>query len=155
MPDAPPDYSTQYAPQSSYSQYNPQYAQPAPVVAQPSNVNVVVTQQPKTVNFVEPKNYPLPRDWNSGLCGCFDDMLDCLLTTFCTPCKLCVAANDMGESVCIVCCMPDPLLPMRTKVRLMYGIQGSICDDCLVTTCCPLCAQCQIQRQLKTPVQLP
>ena len=98
MPDAPPDYSVQYAanpqPSSGYGyNTNPQYGQPTAAPQQRQNVNVVVNQPAvKQVNFVDPRNYPLPRDWNSGLCGCFDDMLDCCLTYFFWPCKLCMVS---------------------------------------------------------------
>ena len=94
MADAPPDYSVRYAPnQEPSSGYgyntNPQYGQPTAAPQQTQNVNVVVSQPAvKQVKFVDPRNYPLPRDWNSGLCDCFDDMVDCCCTTWCTSCKL-------------------------------------------------------------------
>ncbi|XP_063711302.1 placenta-specific gene 8 protein-like [Symsagittifera roscoffensis] len=167
--DAPPQYAS--APPGTYAQtsqplayhqpyahqpqqqYAPQQQQQAYV--QPSNVNVVVQQPTPQKIYVEARNYPLPRSWKSGLFGCFDDCGNCLLTWFCGPCMLCSAASRMGESMCIVCFTPHPLSAMRTKTRMMYGIHGSLCDDCCVATFCYPCAQCQMQHQLSHMVELP
>ena len=88
--DPPPQYGHQGMPQNTYDMNaytNAGYA------ASPQQVNVVV-QQPTAAQkiYVEPKNYPLPRSWKSGLCGCFDDIGNCLLTACFGPCMLCVVS---------------------------------------------------------------
>jgi Cys-rich protein (TIGR01571 family) len=37
---------------------------------------------------------------------------------------------------------------MRTKIRLMLGIRGSICNDCINATFCGPCVVCQMKREL-------
>ncbi len=73
-------------PASHHYQYQPVPQQPIP----PQQINVVLQQpQPKPKIFVEPANFPLPRAWSSEVCGCCDDVGNCLLTCFCGPCMLC------------------------------------------------------------------
>uniref|UniRef100_A0ABI7Y4T7 Placenta associated 8 n=1 Tax=Felis catus TaxID=9685 RepID=A0ABI7Y4T7_FELCA len=68
----------------------------------------------------------------NGLCG-----------TFCFMCLACQVAADMNE-----CCLCGTSVAMRTLYRTRYGISGSICDDYLVTHCCPQCSLCQIKRDI-------
>jgi len=111
-----------------------------------TTVTVITTQ-------VESKG-PMPlwqgdKEWTSGLCSCFDDCGICLCGWFCTPCYGCCLASKLGE----YCCVPywTGFVPLRQKVRMMRGIRGSICGDCLVS-CCPCtvpCTLCQMAREMK------
>ncbi|XP_062593002.1 cornifelin homolog B-like [Saccostrea cucullata] len=88
------------------------------------------------------------RDWNSGLCGCFEDMTSCCAVFWCMPCYTCYLANKLGES----CCLPlaigsHSLIPLRTKVRVENNIIGSICEDCCMVYWCPACVMCQLSRE--------
>uniref|UniRef100_A0A3Q1M2C0 Placenta associated 8 B n=2 Tax=Bos TaxID=9903 RepID=A0A3Q1M2C0_BOVIN len=67
----------------------------------------------------------------------------CLCGTFCFTCLACQVASDMNE-----CCLCGTSVAMRTLYRTRYGIPGSICDDFMVTHCCPLCSLCQIKRDI-------
>ncbi|KAK7091619.1 hypothetical protein V1264_009278 [Littorina saxatilis] len=123
------------------------YYQPPPLMQQPmyqshSNTTVVVTQQqaPRVVS---------PRVWTSGLCGCFDDFGMCLCVVCCCSCASVWARTDTGENSCTPTCVPNWLTALRAKVRTQLGIQGSICNDCLVDTFCHCCALCQLKREVK------
>ncbi|XP_053123467.1 uncharacterized protein LOC128332772 isoform X4 [Hemicordylus capensis] len=73
---------------------------------------------------------------NQSLCATF---IPCILA--------CHVAEEAGESCCLPC-LPGSLIALRTDVRARYHIQGSICEDWVVMTCCPLCGLCQLSRQL-------
>ncbi|XP_041360696.1 cornifelin homolog B-like [Gigantopelta aegis] len=89
------------------------------------------------------------RLWSSGTFGCFSDMGSCLIGTLCPVILAMRIAGDMGESSCVPCCVPASTIVMRTKTRMMFNIQGSIMDDCLITHfCCP-CVICQMARELE------
>ncbi|KAL2780535.1 placenta-specific gene 8 protein, partial [Daubentonia madagascariensis] len=66
-----------------------------------------------------------------------------LCGTFCFLCLGCQVAADMNE-----CCLCGTSVAMRTLYRTRYGIPGSICDDFMVTLCCPHCSLCQIKRDI-------
>ncbi|XP_075241413.1 cornifelin homolog A-like [Convolutriloba macropyga] len=106
-----------------------------------------ITTQPKAE--IGPKDYPLPNDWNVGLFNCCDDMKICCLTTFCGLCYGCMMASKLDENPMIVCCVPQWLIPVRVKTRMMYGINGNICTDCLAVNFCGPCVMCQVANQLK------
>lgn len=86
------------------------------------------------------------RDWHSGLCACGEDCKTCCFVAFCPLCYGALLSNRLGECCCTMHC--TGITPMRTKVRLMLGIKGTICNDCLVGTACSLCAMCQMGREL-------
>jgi len=112
-----------------------------PVVQQPgSNTTIVINQQVVQRQL---------KDWSSGLCACFDDMSICLCVTFCGLCAACRLADDLGEHMCIGLCVPNWLNVVRTKLRTQLGIQGTICNDCCMSTYCGLCTMCQVMREVK------
>ncbi|KAK2148372.1 hypothetical protein LSH36_501g08043 [Paralvinella palmiformis] len=88
------------------------------------------------------------RDWKADLLGCFDDCKTTLCGLCCPLCLASRVSQRVGEHLCVPCCVPGGLIAIRTKMRLMLGIQGSICNDCLALSCCTLCALCQMQREL-------
>ncbi|KAJ0000034.1 hypothetical protein NQD34_011876 [Periophthalmus magnuspinnatus] len=78
-------------------------------------------------------------DWNSNVCDCCEDcgICMCLCATF-IPCILgCKVAQDNGDSCCIPF-LPGAMIALRTSVRSRYHISGSVCDDWVVMSCCPL-----------------
>ncbi|KAI5933231.1 Placenta-specific gene 8 protein [Manis javanica] len=93
----------------------------------PSQSPVVVVTQPMSGSMPQTSN------WQTGMCDCFSDCGVCLCGTFCFLCLACQVAADMNE-----CCLCGTSVAMRTLYRTRYGIPGSICDDFLVTNCCPL-----------------
>ncbi|KAH3728708.1 placenta-specific gene 8 protein-like [Dreissena polymorpha] len=88
------------------------------------------------------------RDWNSGLFGCCSDCKSLLLTYCCLPCAICTVASKVGECMCMPYFVPGGLLALRTRIRTLGGIKGSICMDSIALTCCPLCTLCQMQSEL-------
>ncbi|KXJ15085.1 cornifelin homolog [Exaiptasia diaphana] len=129
----PPGYPDQGYPQQGYP---PQY----PAGQTTTTTNVVVVQQP---------TFPQQRNWNSGMCACFDDCGSCCLGLMC-PCFLLIDVSQrMGEGCCFPCCCPGALLGLRIKLRTEQNIQGSLMDDYCVTQCCATCVLCQLARELK------
>ncbi|KAK7091160.1 cornifelin homolog [Littorina saxatilis] len=117
-----------------------------PVQQQPSSHNTTVVVNQTTVNQRQ-------KSWTQGLFGCFDDCMICLCVTFCPLCASCQMAQDMGEFMCLACCVPNWMTAARTKIRMQRNIQGSICDDCCVTAFCGSCAMCQMWREVKVAKQ--
>ncbi|GFO04015.1 placenta-specific 8 [Plakobranchus ocellatus] len=89
------------------------------------------------------------RDWYTGVFDCRDDWGICLCATFCGLCFLCRLSSDMNESIWLSCCVPSPVLVLRTKWRTQNNIEGDICEDCLMTTCFGHCVACQLAREVK------
>lgn len=71
------------------------------------------------------------------------------------------ASKDCGSLTCMMCNIAArlgdpqylPFVPctgpaIRFKVRILGGISGTICNDCLVTTFCWPCAVCQMHREM-------
>ncbi|XP_031553782.1 placenta-specific gene 8 protein-like [Actinia tenebrosa] len=120
-----------------------QQGQMAPMHSQTtSNTNVVmINQQPVTARAA-------PREWSTGLCGCFDDCGTCWYSVFCHKNVLCEISQRLGEGRCFVCCCPFPLLSLRIKFRAQQNIKGSLCNDHLTVQYCYLCALCQLAREI-------
>merc|ERR1712002_878540 len=136
----PPPYTTQ--PMSAgYPAQSPFVPPPSHGQQTASNVTVVMTQPGPSVRG--------PRDWNSGVCSCCDDFGICCFGTWCGICLACQVSTDMGESMCVPCCVPGWLIALRLKMRVQEKIPGSLLDDCCVTMCCGACVLCQLAREVK------
>ena len=70
-----------------------------------------------------------------------------LCAIFCTPCYVCILADEMNESKWSLCC--GNLVAFRTKIRTERKIEGSICYDSIALGLCGLCALCQMRREVK------
>ncbi|CAB4030965.1 Hypothetical predicted protein [Paramuricea clavata] len=103
-----------------------------------SQVTTVVTSQPGAA----------PRDWASGVFGCFEDIKSCLFGLCCPCCFMISLSQRMGEGCCFPICCPGALLAMRVKLRAENGIQGSMCNDALCVNFCSPCVSCQLAREL-------
>ncbi|GFS05194.1 placenta-specific gene 8 protein [Elysia marginata] len=131
--------------QGYYSNYGSPYGPPV-VSAQPAAYQTpVIVQQPGPGGPGGPQ-----RDWDSGIFDCFEDFGICLCGTFCGLCLLCQVSSDMGESVCVPCCVSNPLGVLRVKWRTQHNIQGSVMGDCVDICCCGYCVLCQLAREVKT-----
>jgi Cys-rich protein (TIGR01571 family) len=86
------------------------------------------------------------RDWHSTLGSCCDDTKSCLCGAFCLPCYMSLLSKRLGECCCAM--WASGVTPMRTKVRMMLGIQGTVCRDFIASTFCPWCVACQMGREL-------
>ncbi|XP_063042970.1 cornifelin homolog B-like [Engraulis encrasicolus] len=92
--------------------------------------------------------------WSTGLFDCTEDMGDCCFATCCLPIFACKTAGAAGVCVCLpvldcVGCLTPGSLAMRAAVRERYGIQGSLCSDCVYGCCCYPFSWCQISREIK------
>lgn len=150
MPPNLPYCQTQYwdpAGQASQRQYDQQYH----MIHHPqqAQTTVIVTQPTPAVQndrIIGARDGH--RGWNSGLLSCCDDVGKCMWVMCCTSCVLADISNRLGECCCVTCCVPMGLVAVRTRLRTLGGIRGSICMDYLATECCQLCVLCQLQREM-------
>ncbi|OWF45906.1 cornifelin homolog B-like [Mizuhopecten yessoensis] len=117
-----------------------------PITEQPANI--IVTNQPTKSNELVVTGPVGQRVWSSGLFECFDDIVLAVLTCFFMPCMECYVANRMGECFIMPYCVCGGTLAMRTKLRIMGGIHGSIMNDAFILQYCAPCAVCQMSREL-------
>ncbi|XP_034033772.1 cornifelin homolog B-like [Thalassophryne amazonica] len=110
-----------------------------------------VIQQPEPVMDAQYSN-----NWETGICGCCSDMTECCFAFWCFPCAACRISKQYGECLCLplldIFCggMIHPInLSMRVAMRQRYGIQGTMCRDCVYTTFCGPCTWCQMAREMK------
>eukprot|EP00064_Thunnus_orientalis_P021739 superscaffoldBa00006808_g21907 len=73
---------------------------------------------------------------------------------WCFPCFACKTSRELGECLCLPMldvfgCIPPITMSMRVSVRHRYGIQGSLCNDCVCSTFCLYCVWCQMSREMK------
>ncbi|XP_061566413.1 cornifelin homolog [Cololabis saira] len=92
--------------------------------------------------------------WTSGICDCFQDPRHCCFAFWCYPCFTCITAREAGECLCLPLLDGFGIIPpittaMRVSVRQRYGIEGSICNDCVHACCCGPCTWCQVSREFR------
>jgi Cys-rich protein (TIGR01571 family) len=88
------------------------------------------------------------RNWSSELCSCFDDMVSCMLVTFCPTFFMFYMYSKYDEFMCAPLCLPVSVALLRGKHRHRHGIHGSICNDVCTDIWCSLCAICQLKRDM-------
>ncbi|XP_067257160.1 cornifelin homolog B-like [Chanodichthys erythropterus] len=108
----------------------------------------IVIQQPKPLILAPGSDH-----WSTSICEC-DNLNDCCFAFWCCPCFACITARDHGECLCLPLLDSFGLIPpitmaMRVSVRRTYGIEDSICNDCVLSFCCGPCSYCQIRREMK------
>ncbi|XP_039514318.1 plac8 onzin related protein 5 isoform X2 [Pimephales promelas] len=114
----------------------------------------MTSQQPKAFVMSHTSN-----QWSSGICDCTEDIPECCFSFWCFPCFACMTARKHGECLCLPLldgfggCVPPITLAMRVSVRTRYGIQDSICKDCVYSTFCGICSWCQISREINVREQ--
>ncbi|KAJ9140710.1 hypothetical protein P3X46_031322 [Hevea brasiliensis] len=119
--------------------------------------------QPKTASpppsFV--KKFP-EGQWTSGLCDCFDDPSNCLITC-CCPCitfgqiaeiidkgnTSCGLAGLLYYATASIGCGWLYACTYRSKLRGLFSLPEAPCADWLVHCCCCACSLCQEYRELK------
>jgi len=147
----PPPYQNNYqAPQPVIM------AQPQPMIinnaAPPQNTcttnTIVLGDMGKTKSklVLIPMEKLQHRNWGTGLFGCLMDVTSCFCGMFMLPCLACRVANRMGECALVPFC--GGVVAMRTKLRTMGGIKGSIHSDCINSFCCYACVMCQMEREI-------
>uniref|UniRef100_A0A672PKQ0 Plac8 onzin related protein 5 n=1 Tax=Sinocyclocheilus grahami TaxID=75366 RepID=A0A672PKQ0_SINGR len=111
------------------------------------SVSVMTSHQPRPFVMAHTSN-----QWSSGICDCCQNVPECewALLSFCY--------TKHGECLCLPLldgfgCIPPITMAMRVSVRNRYGIQGTICNDCLYSTFCGVCAWCQMSREMNVHEQ--
>ncbi|XP_004079697.1 cornifelin homolog A [Oryzias latipes] len=110
-----------------------------------------------TVKTTQPRPYittSTSNEWSSGICDCFDDLRSCCFAFWCFPCFACITSKKAGECLCLPLldgfgCIPPITTAMRVSIRKQYGIEGTICRDCVFSFFCGPCSWCQISREMK------
>ncbi|XP_077597012.1 cornifelin homolog B-like [Stigmatopora nigra] len=111
----------------------------------------MVVRQPAPVMVHQESN-----QWGSGICDCCDDVPMCCFACWCCPCFMCMTTKKYGECLCLplVDCLVSPIvhpvtMTTRYSMRQLYGIRGSMSNDCLLSTFCVSCVWCQMAREMK------
>ncbi|XP_070980161.1 cornifelin-like [Oncorhynchus clarkii lewisi] len=107
--------------------------------------NPVITHQPGAGSY---GTNVQTGEWSTGLCSCCSDILVCAVGFICPLALSCYTANKYGENACLAC-VPGGMTAMRTHMRLTYGIQGTICNDALMTCCCGFFEMCRMAREIR------
>ncbi|KAI0230664.1 Placenta-specific gene 8 protein [Lamellibrachia satsuma] len=105
------------------------------------STNIVVVQQPMAGDAPQQL-----REWNSGVFGCCSDCGSCICGLLCLPCLVCNVSSRLNEHCLAGYCS---LVALRTKLRLMGGIQGGVCNDGICVALFGSCVVCQMDRELK------
>ncbi|XP_041840608.1 cornifelin homolog B-like [Melanotaenia boesemani] len=97
----------------------------------------------------------ISNQWTSGICDCCEDVRKCCFAFWCFPCFACITAREAGECLCLPLldtfgCIPPITTALRVSIRQRYGIEGTICNDCVYSFFCGPCTWCQISREIKT-----
>ncbi|UJR31891.1 hypothetical protein I4U23_019365 [Adineta vaga] len=87
------------------------------------------------------------REWKQTLFNCCASKKTCCLVCWCCPCKSYTMYSRAGEN-CLAWCWPMTLWSLRTKIRTLFRLRGSICGDCAAVHCCACCAIVQMNREL-------
>jgi len=85
--------------------------------------------------------------WTQNLHNCCEDTYTCCVVCWCCPCSFYNIFKRADED-CLACCWPMTLWSLRTKIRTLFRIRGSVCGDCLAVYCCSCCAIIQMRREL-------
>ncbi|XP_061185595.1 PLAC8-like protein 1 [Saccostrea echinata] len=112
--------------------------------------NVVVVQQPMAVNnnSLMVTGINGHREWTTGLCEC-DDKRKCLVGCCCVLCSLCSLARRTGECPLMAYYVLGGLTLLRSRIRTIGGIKGTVSNDNMIMKwCCP-CGVLQMERELE------
>ncbi|CAB1351590.1 unnamed protein product [Coregonus sp. 'balchen'] len=101
--------------------------------------NKMVIQQPN--QFVQAIT---SNRWSSNICDCTQDMSSCCFAFWCFPCFSCITAREAGECLCLPLLdsfgvIPPATMSMRVGMRQRYGIEGTMCNDCVYSFFCGPC----------------
>ncbi|KAG2715543.1 hypothetical protein I3760_03G083400 [Carya illinoinensis] len=105
---------------------------------------------------------PHEGQWSSGLCDCFEDPSNCLITC-CCPCITVgriVEIVDRGTTSCLIGGLISYAMgsvgcgwlyacTYRSKLRGLFSLPEAPCADWLVHCCCCACSLCQEYRELQ------
>uniref|UniRef100_A0A3Q3K167 Plac8 onzin related protein 2 n=1 Tax=Monopterus albus TaxID=43700 RepID=A0A3Q3K167_MONAL len=100
--------------------------------------------------------------WSSGLCDCCESASTCKNQyAYCNRQRnrslkdlIFIPLCDMLTPAVLTACgvpliAPPAALSLRAAMRNRYNIQGSLCNDIIVSCFCSWCLWCQMHRELK------
>ncbi|XP_062391660.1 cornifelin homolog B-like [Sardina pilchardus] len=93
--------------------------------------------------------------WSTEICDCCQDMPQCCFACWCCPCFACKTTKKYGQCLCLPLleifggCIAPVTLAMRVSMRHRYGINDTICRDCVLATFCTSCSWCQMATEMK------
>lgn len=93
------------------------------------------------------------RNWTTGICGCFEHCPSCMAAFFCPPCFACYLADRMNENMCGPMCGSPFCVALRTRLRDVNGIKGSICRDMFACYFCGCCNLSQMYREINNTME--
>ncbi|KEG08912.1 hypothetical protein DQ04_06191010 [Trypanosoma grayi] len=95
--------------------------------------------------------------FSTGICDCCGDLGTLLDVFFCFPCNVSRQWNavhgDYDSCSCLYCLATDcfpclSLCCLRQTVSSKFALGEGLCEVCLCSCFCALCAACQIHREL-------
>lgn len=89
------------------------------------------------------------REWTTGMCGCFEHCASCMAAFCCFWCFNCYLSSQMDENICGPVCGSPFMVALRTRLRAVNGIEGSVCKDMCSFWFCPCCVVSQMYREMK------
>ena len=110
------------------------------------------------------------RTWNTGICGCCEDMGSCCDVYFCTSCnsaRQCNAIDGKEDNQDMCLCFAIMVLNyqvgygtvamiLRYRLIAKYNIGGeSLIETFCMSQCFNLCSICQVHRQLTSMMMWP
>merc|ERR1712055_199599 len=108
----------------------------------------VVVQQPAA--FPQPLPFgKTPTEFTTPMHACCDDCEICWCTILCPCCVGCQLAGAMHENCCVPTCTAGGVTAMRTRLRYVYGIDGTLCADACLSCWCYHCVICQMAREMR------
>ncbi|UJR08469.1 hypothetical protein I4U23_012738 [Adineta vaga] len=142
----PPISDDQIDERSSRSSAFEQSKSSITIQSQPTHIETWV--KPSIKNRGRPHlNWQGTNEWTYSLCSLFDDFNLFCYACMCWCCFRHELSSMMKEHWCIWFLNCAPLMELRTKFRTQYAIQGSILEDCCLTTCCPVCVALQLANE--------
>ncbi|ONK67268.1 uncharacterized protein A4U43_C06F18380 [Asparagus officinalis] len=152
-----------YHHQHSSQGYDPsKFQHPVQVQAPAPAPPQAIRSSPYPAPAMYPPSNGGPAQWSTGLCHCFDDLSNCLVTCFCPcitfgqiadivdrgtrPCSSSGTAYGLLLGFTGLACLYSCVY--RSKLRAQYDLEETH-SDCLVHFCCEVCALCQEYRELK------
>uniref|UniRef100_H2YSP0 Uncharacterized protein n=1 Tax=Ciona savignyi TaxID=51511 RepID=H2YSP0_CIOSA len=121
------------------NQYTNNGSQQFPVQVQPQSYNT-------TTNTVV-LNQPQGRKWRYGLYDCCANYKICMCVYCLYLCYQSGLGSRMGEGACAGL-SPCGLSSLRTKFRMIHGIEGTVLEDACVMIWCSGCATCQLGNEM-------
>ncbi|XP_062611148.1 PLAC8-like protein 1 [Saccostrea cucullata] len=111
--------------------------------------NVVIVQQPAASNPLLVTGIKGHREWSTGLCEC-EDKVKCIIGWLCLCCTQCSLSKRTGECPLMAACIPGGTTLLRTRIRTIGGIKGTVSNDDTIVKWCLPCAVLQMERELDT-----